>query len=167
MRSFALAVLMTLILPAAAWGRRDPLPPALMQAKTVYIQMDSFVPTKKNDDHGARASYLDPCREVLQKWGRLTIVDDPKQADIILRISSLRGTTSAPVRTTYVTGSVTISQVTTTVAAYQASSGKEIWVGAGLWTANWTAKIITKSIVNSLRIDVQKEEKELAKEAAQ
>ncbi|HKR26290.1 MAG TPA: hypothetical protein VJS11_02510 [Acidobacteriaceae bacterium] len=129
MRSFALAVLITSIFPAAAWGRRDPLRAALMQAKTVYIQMDSFVPTKKNDDHGARASYLDPCREVLQKWGRLTIVDDPTQADIILRISSSRGTTSAPVSTTYVTGSVTISQVTTTVAGISGLVGERNMAG--------------------------------------
>lgn len=167
MRSFALAALMTLVLPAAAWGRRDPLPEALLQAKTVYIQMDSFVPTKKNDDHGAEASYLNPCREVLQKWGRLTIVDDPKQADIILHISSRRGSTSAPVSTTYVTGSVNISNATTMVTVYQASSGKELWVGGGDWVANWTAKIITKSIVNGLRIEVQKQEKELAKQAGE
>lgn len=153
--------------PVSAWARRDPLPPELLQAKTVYIQMDSFVPTKKNDDRGARASYLDPCKDVLQKWGQLTIVDDPKQADVILRISSQRGTTSAPVSTTSVSGWVNISQVTTTVAVYQASSGKELWVGAGEWVANWTAKIITKSIVNGLRLEVEKQEKALAKQAAQ
>lgn len=167
MRSIIVALLFALTLPAIARAARDPLPVELLQAKTVYVEMGSFVPTKKNDDQGAAASYLDPCKQVLQKWGRLKIVDNPKQADIILRISSQRSTDSAFVSTSSASGSVAISEVLTVVNVIQPSSGKPLWAGAGQWVANWTAKMITKSIVNSLRIEVENQEKALAKQGAQ
>lgn len=53
MRSITLALLFGLIIPVAARAAREPLPSELLQAKTVYVEMGSFVPTKKNDDHGA------------------------------------------------------------------------------------------------------------------
>jgi hypothetical protein len=167
MRSILLALLFALTIPFVARAARDPLPVELLQAKTVYVEMGSFVPTKKNNDQGAGASYLDPCKQVLQKWGRLKIVDDPKQADIILRISSQRSTDSVFVSTSSASGSVGMSEVLTVVNVVQSSSGKQVWTGAGQWAANWTAKMITKSIINSLRIDVEHEEKRLAKQSAQ
>ena len=167
MRSILLAALCCLAVPIAGRAARDPLPKELLQAKTVYVEMGSFVPTKKNGDQGAEASYLGPCKQVLQKWGRLTIVEDPNQADIILRISSERNTDSTLVNTTSVSGSVSISEVLAVVNVVQSSSGKQLWTGAGQWAANWTAKTIMKGIVNGLRIDVEKEEKRLAKQTAQ
>lgn len=167
MRSITLALLFGLIIPVAARAAREPLPSELLQAKTVYVEMGSFVPTKKNDDHGAAATYLDPCKEVLRKWGRLKIVDDPKQADIILQINSQRSTDSVFVNTASAHGSVGISEVLTVVSVVQSSSGKKLWAGAGQWAANWTAKTIMKGIVNGLRIDVEKEEKRLAKQTTQ
>lgn len=167
MRSITLALLFGFIVPPAARASRDPLPTELLQAKTVYVEMGSFVPTKKNDDQGAVASYLDPAKQILQKWGRLKMVDDPKQADIILRISSQRSTDSVFVSTSSAHGSVGISQVLTIVNVVQPSSGKQLWTSAGQWTANWTAKIIVSGIVNSLRIDVEEEQKRLAKQTAQ
>ena len=167
MRCVALALMFGLIAPVAARAARDPLPAELLQAKTVYVEMGSFVPTKKNEDQGAGASYLGPCKEVLQKWGRLKIVDDPKQADIILRISSQRSTDSVFISTSSAHGSAGVSEVLTVVSVLQSSSGKPLWTSAGQWVANWSAKIITKSIVNSLRIDVEKQEKKLAKPTTQ
>lgn len=164
MRSIVAALLFAITVSVGVYGKKDPLPAALLQAKTVYVEMGSFVPTKKNDDQGAGASYLDPCKKVLEKWGRLKIVDDPKQADVILQISSQRSTDSVFVSTTSASGSVGISQVFVTVSVVQSSSGKTLWTGAGQWAANWTAKIIIKGIVNSLRIDVEHEEKRLAKQ---
>lgn len=160
MRSIAAALLFAVTVSVSVYGKKDPLPAALLEAKTVYVEMGSFVPTKKNDDQGAEASYLDPCKKVLEKWGRIKIVDDPKQADIILRISSQRSTDSVFVSTSSASGSVGMSEVLTVVSVVQASSGKQLWTGAGQWAANWTAKIITKSIVNSLRIDVEKQAKD-------
>jgi hypothetical protein len=57
-----------------------------MQAKTVYLQKGPTYPDK-NDPSG-NASYVDPCREELGKWGRFTAVSDPKEADLIFRIST-------------------------------------------------------------------------------
>lgn len=167
MRPIMPVLLFALTVPVVARAAAKPLPAELLQAKTVYVQMGSFVPTKKNDDRGAQASYLDPCKQVLQKWGRLEIVDDPKQADIVLEISSQRSTDSVFVSTSSAHGSVGISEVLTVVSVTQAATGKRLWTGANQWVANWTAKIIVKSIVNGLRIDVEKQEKALAKQAAQ
>ena len=167
MRSIAAALLFAITVSVGVYGKKDPLPAALLKAKTVYVEMGSFVPTKKNDDQGAGVSYLDPCKKVLEKWGRLKIVDDPKQADIILRISSQRNTDLVGVSTTSVSGSVGMSEVLAVVNVVQSSSGKQLWTGAGQWAANWTAKIVMKSIVNGLRIDIEKEEKRLAKQTAQ
>ena len=167
MRSVAVALLFAVTVSAGAYASRDPLPAELLQAKTVYVEMGSFVPTKKNNDQGAVASYLDPCKQVLEKWGRLKIVDDPKQADIILRISSQRSTDSVFVSTSSASGSVGMSEVLAVVNVVQSSSGKQLWTGAGQWAANWTAKMIIKGIINSLRIDVEHEEKRLAKQSAQ
>lgn len=70
------------------------------------------------------------------------------------------------VNTTSVSGSVAMSEVLAVVTV-QSSSGKQLWTGAGQWAANWTAKTIMKGIVNSLRIDVEKEAKRLAKQSTQ
>lgn len=167
MRCIVLTLLFAVTIQLAAKAARDPLPAELLQAKTVYVEMGSFVPTKKNNDQGAGASYLDPCKQVLEKWGRLKIVNDPQQADIIIRISSQRSTDSVFVSTSSASGSVGMSEVLTVVSVVQSSSSKQLWTGAGQWAANWTAKMITKSIINSLRIDVEHQEKHLAKQTAQ
>jgi len=106
-------------------------------------------------------------KQVLQKRGRLRIVDDPKQADVILEITSQRSTDSVLVSTRSVPDSVEVSEVLAEVSVVQASSGKRLWTGAGQWAANWTAKMIIKGIVNGLRLDVEHEEKRLAKQTAQ
>jgi len=151
MRSIAVALLFAVTLSAGAYASRDPLPAELLQAKTVYVEMGSFVPTKKNNDRGAEASYLGPCKQVLEKWGRLKIVDDPKQADVILEITSQRSTDSVLVSTRSVPDSVEVSEVLAEVSVVQASSGKRLWTGAGQWAGNWTAKTIINAIVNGLR----------------
>ena len=166
MRPF-LPVLFALTVPVAAYAAGKPLPVELLQAKTVYVQMGHFVPTKKDDDRGAQASYLEPCKQVLQKWGRLKIVGDPKQADVILEISSQRSTESEWISTSSAHGSEGISEVLTVVTVTQAATGERLWTGANQWAADWTAKIIVKGIVSGLKIDVEKEEKALAKQAAQ
>lgn len=159
--------LLLFALPVATYAAGKPLPAELLQAKTVYVQMGQFVSTKKDDDQGAQASYLEPCKQVLQKWGRLKIVDDPKQADIILEISSGRSTDSEFISTSSAHGWVGISEVLTVVTVTQASTGERLWTGANQWVANWSAKIIVKGIVNDLRIDVEKQEKAPAKQASQ
>lgn len=166
MRHALIAVAIALVLPVCA-PAREPLPAELMQAKTVYIEMGPFVPTKKKGDRGAQASYLGPCEKVLEKWGRLKIVSDPKQADIIIRISSEASESSAPVSTQYVSGSIAVRQAMTSVDVVQASTGKTLWTNAGIWVAAFTAKMITKDLVVTLRKQVDRQERRDAKTAAE
>ena len=88
MRTITLALFLAVSFPFSAFAGIEPLPVELMQAKTVYIQLGEFIPAKKGNDHGAKAYYVDPCYETLSKWGRLKVVSDPKEADIIFHISS-------------------------------------------------------------------------------
>lgn len=162
MRPILFAVAFALALPLCA-PARETLPPELMQAKTVYIEMGSFVPTKSKGDHGQQASYLGPCEKELEKWGRLKIVSDPKQADIILRIRSEASKDSAPVSTQYVTGSIAVRQVMTTIDVLEASSGKRLWMDTGIWVAAFTAKMITRDLVHTMRKQVEAQEKRSAK----
>lgn len=166
MRPFMIALAIALVLPVCA-PARQPLPAELMQAKTAYIEMGAFVPTKKKGDRGAQASYLGPCEKVLEKWGRLKIVNDPKQADIIIRISSVATGGSAYYSTQYQSGSVAINQVITSVDVLQASTGKTLWTNDGMWVAAFTAKLITKNLVVTLRKQVDRQEKRDAKAAAE
>lgn len=129
--------------------------------------MGPFVATNGKGDHGQQASYVGPCEKELEKWGRLKIVSDPKQADIILRISSAASDSSAPVSTQYVTGSIGVRQVMTFIDVLQASSGKRLWTDAGMWVTAFTAKMITKDLVHTLRRQVDAQEKRTAKAAAE
>jgi hypothetical protein len=58
-------------------GQNAPLPPALMSAKTLYIENNS-----------GQAKLADRCYDELSKWGRFKIVSDPKQADVIVQIGT-------------------------------------------------------------------------------
>jgi len=54
-----------------------PLPPQVMTAKTVYI-----------DNQSGFAKMGDKCNEEIQKWGRFQVVQNRKQADLILLLSA-------------------------------------------------------------------------------
>ena len=58
-------------------GQHAPLPPTLMSAKTLYVENNS-----------GQAKLADRCYDELSKWGRFTIVSDPKQADVIFQIGT-------------------------------------------------------------------------------
>ena len=69
MRTITLVLFLAVSFPFNAFAAKEPLPDELMQAKTVYVELGDFIPTKKGSDHGAKASYMDPCYETLSKWG--------------------------------------------------------------------------------------------------
>jgi hypothetical protein len=75
--SSILSLFLALSLPIGVLAGDPPVPAELMQAKTVYIQ------TSLNP-----ADYVVPCRDELNRWGRFKVVDDPKDADLIFRISN-------------------------------------------------------------------------------
>lgn len=61
----------------AAKDKHLPLPPQVMAAKTVYIDNQSGV-----------SKLGDRCYTEIQKWGRFQVVQDRKQADLILLLSA-------------------------------------------------------------------------------
>jgi hypothetical protein len=67
----------SLITNGTAKDKHLPLPPQVMTAKTVYIDNQSGV-----------AKLGDRCYSEIQKWGRFQVVQDRKQADLILLLSA-------------------------------------------------------------------------------
>ena len=76
--SILLLSFLAVTLPTRAFARKAPIPAELMQAKTAYIQSKLTSDTRE-------------CTEELTKWGRLKIVSDPKDADVIVRIGMNTG----------------------------------------------------------------------------
>jgi hypothetical protein len=88
MRNFVALVLLT----AAAFAKpHAPLPTALLHAKTVYIQNQS-----------GEAKLLDDCYTEIQEWNRLTIIDRPEDADVIVILSKSSSSSSVSGSTTKV-----------------------------------------------------------------
>jgi hypothetical protein len=81
-----LLLLLAVDLPEGTFAEEAPIPAERLQAKTVFIQK-GVVYRQKHDPTG-EASDIEPCREELGKWGRFRVVYDPKEADLILRVSN-------------------------------------------------------------------------------
>src|SRR6266567_267727 len=78
MKSFLMLVSLILLSSATAIaGDKMPLPPIFFEAKTIAIVNDAG-----ESDFGDRAY------DELKKWGRYTIVSDPKKAELVLVITS-------------------------------------------------------------------------------
>jgi hypothetical protein len=93
----------------AAKDKHLPLPPQIMAAKTVYI-----------DNQSGIAKLGDRCYTEIQKWGRFQVVQDPKQADLILLLSAHEYVSG------YVTsGGGTTSTINSTGNIYATSSGDQ------------------------------------------
>ncbi len=90
---FLLVGLSSLTVNGAAKGKHIPLPPQVLTAKTVYI-----------DNQSGFARLGDRAYEQLQKSGRVQVVQDRKQADLIFLLSELE----------YNQGYVTSGSTTTT-----------------------------------------------------
>ena len=139
--SILLLSFIAVTLPTGAFARKAPIPAELMQAKTVYIQSYS-----KSD--------VRECSEELTKWGRLKIVSDPKDADVIVRIGSHTGS-SGYTRTGNVLTPNTSLLIT--VEIVQASTQKALWSGTQSWSP--FRRTPTKNLVKELRKRVEEQEK--------
>jgi hypothetical protein len=109
---------------STAKDKHLPLPPQVMGAKTVYI-----------DNQSGEARIGDRCYTQLEKWGRFKIVQDRKQADLILLLSAHEYTRG------YVTsGGDSVSTVSTTGSINAATIGDQT-----TGTVNTTGSVNTTS----------------------
>jgi len=141
--SILLVLFLAVSLPTGAFARKAPLPAELMQAKTVHIQTS-----------GTPTSYVRECSDELSKWGRLKMVSDPKDADVIVRIGSHAGSTGYTR-----TGNVLTpdTHLWITVEVVQASSQKALWSDTQSWSP--FRRSPTKTLVKELRKRVEEQEK--------
>lgn len=148
-------------------GQHAPLPPALMQAKTVYI-----------DNQAGRAAFADKCYQELTKWGRFKVVSDPKSADVIFRITSmtrstgLHGSTSSRTNGTYdsgtydstTTGDVNLREAHasfTRIDMVEEKTGQVLWSDTRSWGNLFTGfRSATKAVVKELRKRMEEQEKQ-------
>jgi hypothetical protein len=96
MRKIVVAAMVTLLMAAIAFATPKPpsseqterlFPATLRNARFVYVASydgDQFNPRLLPEDRDAIAAVQD----ALQKWGKLTLVYEPGQADIILLVQS-------------------------------------------------------------------------------
>ena len=85
-----LLVLGGAVAAAPAKNKKDAVPPAFCQAKSVYIQTangDPQGPGVSGDDRAAASALI----AQLQDWKRYTVVTQPQQADLIWVVRSGRG----------------------------------------------------------------------------
>ena len=71
-----LSLLIVLVAVSAWAGSRAPLPKAVMEAKTAYVQNESW-----------HTSVGDEFSDELSKWGRFKLVGDPKEADLVFHLT--------------------------------------------------------------------------------
>lgn len=144
-------------LASGARANDQPVPTEMLQAKTVFIQK-GMVYQQKHDPTGV-ASNIEPCREELAKWGRYTVVANPKEADLILRVSNRDDRHSTMVATPNVTGSVVLGAVYTVIDVIQPSTGKVLFSVGHSWSRSWSTKTAATGAVKDLRKKVEETEK--------
>jgi len=88
-KKILLVVLVMMFAVVGAWASQNipPIPRTLSNARFVYVAAydgDQFDPSLSPDDRVAIARV----QERVQKWGKLTIVYRPEDADIILLVQS-------------------------------------------------------------------------------
>jgi hypothetical protein len=140
--------LLSLTLPTGTFAGDTPLPVELLQAKAVYIQ------TSLN-----YADYVVPCRDELKKWGRFKVVDDPKDADLIFRLSNRNNTSSQYINTGQVRGTVATGDSYTVLDVVQPSYGKVLWTEKHSWGRSWSPKSARIGAIKQLRKHVEQQEK--------
>jgi hypothetical protein len=82
-----LSLALTMLSAAAASGKPPQMPRTLANARFVYVAAydgDQFDPNLLPDDRAA----ISRVEDAIQKWGKLTVVYRPQDADIILMVES-------------------------------------------------------------------------------
>jgi hypothetical protein len=113
------AVALTLLAPANvahAAPKRPAVPPALTNAKTIYLENRSANP-KAVDELAAR----------VRRWGRLRLVDARDKADLVASVGTADTPARRPARARR---AAPVRARTLTLAVRRASSGDLVWSGA-------------------------------------
>ena len=161
------------ILTVAGTGLGQDAPPqaeaarALLQAKNVYIisghvryyKTKAFVKKELVDE----TPFEEPCRKELEKWGRFTLVQDGKNADLVIRAYEKGQTNYVPVISPGVTGSVNVGQSFFILDVWQPSSKKIIWSASKNVGTSWSTSTGIANLVKKLREYVEEQEKSAPK----
>jgi hypothetical protein len=119
-----------------------PLPPELMQAKTIYVQ--NFNATRKD---------LRECNDELSKWGQFRVVSDPKDADIIIRIRRTFGNGGLRVTSTSVSSTISSSVI---IDVMKEPSAGILWSD---WRADQGFRSGVNIVMKALRKHFEEQEK--------
>jgi len=136
-------------------SRHAPLPPALMSAKTLYIENNS-----------GEAKLADRCYDELSKWGRFKIVSDPKQADVIFQIGTHARTYGySGHSTTDANGnsntSLTEDRASFTTISVVDATGKVLWSDTRRWGSLFTGfRSATREVIKELKKRMEEQGKQ-------
>jgi hypothetical protein len=90
---------------------------------------------------------------------RFKVVSDPKDADLIFRISNRDETQRTFVGSAQATGFVTTGSVHTVLDVVQPNTGKVVWSKAHSWSKSWNTKTAATGVVKDLRKSMEEQEK--------
>lgn len=115
-------------------GAQRLLPPELIDASTIYLGMAE----------GFKANWIDVAATEFEEQGRLTVVDDPAEADLLAVFTSHRDGSATFLGTRYKVFRVEITDV---------ASGLSVWTDARevQWTDNGAVKDMVKDLNRALR----------------
>ena len=136
---------------------------ALLQAKTIYIlsghvryyKTKGFLKKELVDE----TPFEEPCRKELEKWGRFTLVQDVKGADLVIRAYEKGQTNYVPVISPGVTRSVNVGQSFFVLDVWQPSSRKVIWSASKNVGTSWSTNTGIANLVKRLREYMEEQQK--------
>ena len=135
-------------------SQHAPLPPALMSAKTLYIENNS-----------GDAKLADRCYEELSKWARFKIVSDPKDGDVIFQIGTHVRTYGYSGHSTTDSLGNTHTNLTEDTAGFTTISvvghdGQILWSDTRRWGNLFTGfRSATREVIKELRRRIEEQEK--------
>ena len=143
---------------AFAGAKHMPLPPALVQAKRIYI--DNQTPDCPE--------CADHAYDELSKWGRFQIVTDPKEADLIFVLKStsserpvsvVSNTTPTGADSAHTSGTVVSHEdYTVYLAVLDSRTSQQLYSNSAYWRFAWSKP--TKTLVRDLRKRIEDQERE-------
>lgn len=129
---------------------------ALVQAKTIYLVSGhvKYYKTKGFKTHLVEDSpFEEPSHDELQKWGRFQVVDDPKSADLIVRIYETSSTHPIPVGAVNTGGTAVMI-----LDVVQPRTKNILWYTTKTAGLSWSTKTAVSAVFKNLREYVETQE---------